>query len=239
MFELNYSKINAYNFCNYLYKFLYIDKKYVKHNSKTSFGISIHKALKEYINTRNSLSRFLEVYEENWTNYGYSTGQEMMDYYYKGIDILKRFFEYERKRNAHIVSSEDFFECNISNDFILRGTVDRVDLKDDGSLKIIDYKINIDENNENHIRNNLQLSIYAYGISRKYSKAVSELVYYYVGNLKEFRIEYMGDENLRNYLLDCGEKMKNIILTHKGNCYSCLAKELCQFSDYKRENKNV
>lgn len=233
MFELNYSKINAYLFCNFLYKFIYIDGNYTKHNRKTSFGLSIHKALKEFGTRRLGIDRLLNSYEENWCNYGYSNGQEMMDYYYKGVDILKKFYEYEIKKKSTILYCEDYFDIDIGEDFVLRGTVDRIDKNEDGSFKVIDYKLGLEENGESVIKNNLQLSIYAFGVSKKYLVTVKNLEYYFVSNLKEVEAEYMGEANLLCFIKDCGKKMREAVFEKKGNCSICLAKDMCQFSDFK------
>ena len=230
MFELNYSKINSYIFCNYLYKFIYIDGKYTKHNNRTSFGISIHKALKDFAVNKSDLKSLLYSYEEKWCNVGYSNPRQMMEYYYKGIDLIKNFYHYEQKRKSKIIYSEDFFEVPINNDFIIRGTVDRVDLNDDGSVNIIDYKLGLDENSDS-VKNNLQLSIYAYGISKKYSLKVSNLIYYYITGLKEINVEYIGEEKLLELILSYGKKMKDMVFEKKGNCGICLAKHICQYYD--------
>lgn len=233
MFELNYSKINAYLFCNFLYKFIYVDGNYTKHNRKTSFGLSIHKALKEFGTKRPGIDRLLNSYEENWCNYGYSTPQEMMDYYYRGVDVLSKFYDYEIKRKSNILYCEDFFEVEISRDFVLKGTVDRVDKNEDNTFSVIDYKLGMDDNKDIIYKNNLQLSIYAFGVSKKYSVNVSRLIYYFVASLKEVEVEYMGDDKLISFILDCGNNMKSMKFEKKGNCSVCLANKLCEFSDFK------
>lgn len=236
MFEINYSKINAYNFCNYLYKFIYIDGNYVKHNWKTSLGISIHKCLRDYAQKKLNLKGMLESFEENWSNVGFSTPQEMMSCYDFGIKLIERFYEFEKQNPSEIFSSDDFFEVFINDDFVLRGTVDRVDILDDGTLEIVDYKLAIDDKNVYHHRNELQLLIYAYGISKKYSKTVSYITYYYIHEPHKHKIKYVEDKEFLNIILTVAKKMKNMEFTKKGKCEICLAKEMCRYKELKSEN---
>lgn len=231
MFEINYSKINAYNFCNYLYKFVYVDGNYVKHNSKTSLGISIHKCLAEYANKKLELKGMIESFEENWNNAGYSTPQEMMEYYEIGIELLRKVYDFEKNNPSKIFSADDFFEVALNDEFILRGTVDRIDILPDNTLEVIDYKLAMDERTALHYRNELQLMIYAYGISRKYSKKVSYITYYYIYGPKKHRMEYVSDNNFINNLIEIAKKMKNNEFVKRGKCEICLAKDLCKYKE--------
>lgn len=229
MFELNYSKINAYNFCNFLYKFIYVDGNYVKHNPKTSLGISLHKCLAEYAKRKLNLKGMLESFEENWNNAGYTTPQEMMEYYEIGRELIKDIYDFEKNNPATIFSADDFFEVILNDEFVLRGTVDRVDILADETLEVIDYKLAMEEKNALPYRNELQLIIYAYGISRKYSKRVSYITYYYLNGPKKQRMEYLENENFSEIISDIGRKMKNNEFVKKGRCEICLAKELCNY----------
>lgn len=229
IFEINYSKINAYNFCHYLYKFIYIDKKYVKHNSKTSLGISIHRCLADYGKRKLDLRGLINSFEENWNNAGFSTPQEVMEYYEMGVDLIKKFYEYEKNTHSTIFSTDDFFEVALDSEFILKGTVDRVDKLEDGSYEIIDYKLAMDNKNVNMHRNDLQLLIYGYGISRKYSNRVSFVSYYYLNGPRKYRMEYNEDGEFINFIKEVSVKMRNCEFSKKGRCDICLAREGCPY----------
>jgi RecB family exonuclease len=236
VFELNYSKINAYLFCHYLYKFVYIDKKYVKHNPKTSFGISIHRTLKEYVLKNADLKTMLNLYEENWVNCGYDNPRDMMEYYESGVDILKNFYEYDRKNATEVLFCEEYFDVDIGDGFALRGTVDRIEKNPDGSVNIIDYKMGFDEEKENpgNFRNYLQLEIYAYGISKKYDLKVSKIGYYFISIPKKVFIDYSYHPTLIDNIKRIGSMMRENIINQKGNCSICLIKDICYCSDFKK-----
>ncbi len=230
MFEINYSKINAYSFCNYLYKFIYVDGNYVKHNSKTSLGISIHRCLADYAKRKLTLNQMLESFEEGWCNAGFSTPQQMMEYYEIGIDLIKKFYEFEKNNPSKILFADEFFEVALDNEFVLKGTVDRVDELSDGSLEVIDYKLAIEEKSfSHHHKNELQLLIYAYGISKKYVKKVSFISYYYISKPGKVRMSYTEDKGIILSLKDIAAKMKKLELSKKGRCDICLAKESCPY----------
>ncbi|MCX7641352.1 MAG: PD-(D/E)XK nuclease family protein [Elusimicrobiales bacterium] len=236
MFEINYSKINAYNFCHYLYKFIYIDGNYIKHNWKTSLGVSIHKCLVNYANKKLELKGILESFEENWNNAGFNTPQQMMECYEVGIELIKNFYEFEKKNPSSIFSVDDFFEIFLDDEIVLKGTVDRIDILDDDSLEIIDYKLAMEEKNHFHHRNELQLMIYAFGISKKYFKKVSYISYYYISGPKKQRMEYIEDSSLITNLKDIAFKMKRMEFYKKGKCDICLAKESCKYREVKNGN---
>ncbi len=234
MFEINYSKINAYNFCNYLYKFVYVDGNYVKHNPRTSLGVSIHRCLSDYAKRRLTLKGMLESFEEGWNNSGFLTPQQMMEYYEIGVELIKKFYEFEKNNPSKIVFVDESFEIPLDDEFILKGSVDRIDELDDGGYEIIDYKLAMDERNSSHHRNELQLLIYAYGISKKYLKRVSVVSYYYINGPQKHRMNYNEDENLIKDLKEIASRMKNLELSKKGNCDICLAKEMCPYRANKR-----
>ena len=232
MFELNYSKINAYNFCNYLYKFIYVDGRYIKHNPKTSLGISVHRALSFYAKNRLDLDGLLISYEENWNNSGFETPQQMMEYYELGIDLLKKFYQFEKENPSEIFSYDDFFEVDIDDDFVLRGTVDRIDRLGDRTLEIIDYKLGLDEKKEFHNKSELQLLVYAYGIGKKYGIKVSRMTYYYIGIPRKHTLDCILNENeFISYLKDIGRNMRSMVFEKKGKCDICLAKDMCNYRE--------
>jgi len=237
MFEINYSKINSYLFCPYLYKFSYIDRKYTQHNPKTSFGLSIHKTLKDFAQKKLDLKRLLFAYEENWCNYGYTSPQQMLEYYDMGIEMLKKFYNAELTNNSKILYSEDIFKVEINDDVVLRGTVDRVDKTADGKIEIVDYKMGFEEKENGYEKNSLQLKIYAYGISKKYSINIDYISYYFLMNQKKIRIEYKPDDDLIPFLIDCYKKIQFPVFDRKGRCDICLAKNLCEFSDFKKDSE--
>jgi len=215
---------------------VYIDKKYVKHNPKTSFGISIHRTLKEYVLKNADLKMMLNLYEENWVNFGYDNPRDMMEYYESGMNILKNFYEYDRKNATEVLFCEEYFDVDIGDGFGLRGTVDRIEKNPDGSINIVDYKMGFEEDKHDclHSRNNLQLEIYAYGISKKHGLKVSNIGYYFVLVPKKTLIEYSYDSFLIDNLKNIGEMMRKNVIDRKGNCNNCLIRDLCLYSNLRK-----
>ena len=236
MFELNYSKLNAYLFCHYLYKFIYLDKKYIKHTPKTSLGISLHRTLKDYILKKADFKKMLEIYEENWLNVGYYNPRDMMEYYEKGLEIIKNFYEYEIKNPSKVFLCEEFFEVDIGDGFELKGTVDRVERNVDGSINIVDYKTGFDEEKDNAsvLRNYFQLEIYAFGISRKYNINISKIGYYFISIPKKVLHDYSYDSTLIDNIKRIGTMMRSNVIYKKGSCINCLIKDMCSYSDLKK-----
>lgn len=234
MFELNYSKINSYLFCPYLYKFIYLDKKYTKHNPLTSLGISIHKTLKTYAELRPNLKDLLFYYAQNWFHIGYSTPQQMLEFYAMGENIIKSFFEFEKNSKNKILYTEQKFELPLDDKYVLKGTIDRVDISPDGKVEVIDYKIGFDKKNEEVLKNDLQLKIYAYAAEKVFNLKVDYISYYLMLPPKKLITEYSEDKKFKDYLIETAKNMENIRFDRKGNCALCLAKELCKYSDFNQ-----
>ena len=62
--ELNYSKIQAYLNCPFLYRFIYVERKFAPQTPFSSLGLSVHRALARYHAGGRDLSDLLMYYED-------------------------------------------------------------------------------------------------------------------------------------------------------------------------------
>jgi len=233
LFELNYSKINSYMFCPHLYEYVYVKKKYVPHNPYSSLGISLHRTLKKYALGKLDLESLFIAYEESWENSGYSSPKEMMEFYNKGNKMLESFWLNEQSMDNQIIFAEKDFEFKLE-DFIIRGTIDRVDKRKDGSYELIEYKTGgDDEKYAGNINNNLQLLIYALGLKESFSIEIFYLSVYMISSGHKMTEKFDISKNMETtaFLKDMGDKIKNLKFERKGNCSICQIKNLCEFKN--------
>ncbi|GAB4032726.1 MAG: hypothetical protein Fur0012_11590 [Elusimicrobiota bacterium] len=233
-FEINYSKINSWLFCPYLYFFVYIEKKYPPRNAPSSLGTSLHRALRDYGSGNLDLEGLLIAYEEGWENSGYETPQLMMEYYRKGKKMLEDFWISERDRKSRILSAEKDFEFALG-ELIVRGTIDRIDRLPDGRIELIEYKTGESEKYSEALASNLQLDIYALALKRAMNLEVSFISFVLLAFNKKITLPYDPSRlaKTEEFLVKTGEEIKTMNPTRKGDCSSCQINKLCRYSENK------
>lgn len=103
--------------------------------------------------------------------------QEEKDYFQEGIRILEEYYKKNIPPKTIILDLETKFETVIDEKpnepggkHILTGIIDRIDKLPDGTIEIIDYKTTKRMPSQNEVDANLQLSIYALALQRKWPK---------------------------------------------------------------------
>lgn len=235
LFEINYSKINAWLFCPYLYHFSYIERKYPPRTPASSLGTSLHRALRKYGENKTDLDGLLIAYEESWENSGYDSPQIMMEYYRKGSRMLEDFWLAERYNDGRIIAVEKEFEF-ILEDFVVRGTIDRIDKRKDSTIELIEYKTGDSEKYSQEIKENLQLDIYAVALKKAMNLDVSVASFWLLAFGKKIEIAYdcLRFSNTEKFLLKVGGEIKSKKYSRKGDCALCQIAKLCKFSDIKK-----
>lgn len=158
--RLSFTQLKAFESCPLQYKYAHILKIPVAGRHTFSFGQSIHLTLQKFmerVRGRESMAQttlfseapaktvfpaeeeILKIYEENWQDDWYETAADKDEYFKKGREILKRFYGEIKNNPPAVVALELPFTLKIGN-HIFRGKIDRVDLKQDGTVEIIDYK---------------------------------------------------------------------------------------------------
>lgn len=239
LFELNYSKLNAYSFCPFLYRYIYLEGKYPPHNAYSSFGISIHRTLERYAACKGDLESLFVYYEEAWKHEGYASPAEMMEFYRKGKRVLENFWLKEQESDSVIVLYEKNFDFEVGK-FRVKGTIDRVDRQKNGKLEIIEYKTGLEERSEENLRKDRQLGIYALGLKNSFKMSPDYISFYLVSLDKKITAEYVPEmeERTRAYVSELGEKLLKAETGPKGKCESCQIRNLCPESVITADNRN-
>ncbi len=232
LFEINYSKINAWLFCPYLYSFVYVEKKYPPRNPASSLGTSIHRALREYGRERLDLEGLFFAYDQSWENSGYESPQLMMEYYRKGKKMLENFWLSEMERNSSIIACEKDFEFTLG-EFAVRGTIDRIDKMADGRIELIEYKTGENEKYSELIKNSLQLDIYSLAIKRAMNMEVSYTSMILLAFDKKITQAYDTSRFVKTeeFILKIGEEIRSMNFSRKGDCSKCQIAKLCRYRE--------
>ncbi len=180
---LSYSKLDTFARCPLKYKFRYIYQIPTPTAHAANFGTSIHNTLKDiyqYIlkNKDITLQQCEELYEKNWIQEGYESKAHHNTRKKKGLEILKQYYE----NNSHPWILPAFIEKSFylkADNHTISGRIDRIDLLQDGTYEVIDYKTGKLKKSAN-IDKDLQLSLYALACKEVYQIPVSKLSLYFL-----------------------------------------------------------
>lgn len=229
--ELNYSKINAYLTCPLLYKFIYVDRHYPPPTGPSSFGLSLHRAIARYHSQGRVLDDLIVYYQDCWLHQGYETPQQAMEYYRKGEKILEKWHEFHTEEKPHLLYWEKNFRFYFEK-WIIKGTIDRIDLLPSGGAEIIDYKTGFDGKTEEQVLNSLQLGIYAMAAQETFNLKPEKVSFFILSDPHRVSAPFTKEmrEKTENTIRDIGTKIFEFDFTARGNCEHCPIKNVCRES---------
>ena len=150
--SLSYSHIASFNECPAHYRAKYILGIPEPATAMTTLGTAVHKAL----NSDNPL----ETYRKTWKDVGFLDPVQCKKTKQFGEDLLIKYLSDEKYSKHPSKFTEHQFSIPIANDLKITGRMDRVDVWEDGTVEIIDYKTGKPVEQKD-VDNNLQLSFYA------------------------------------------------------------------------------
>jgi RecB family exonuclease len=163
--RLSVSKTKTFLDCQKKYYFAYVLKLPRKEFSFHTFGKFCHKVLEDFHLTYINGSQ--EPYNEVMTRVFKCAIQEYKNNMTKEMrkecwDIINQYLKIVYSCNIvkNVIACEKNFELNIENKIILNGMIDRIQLDDDNTLHVCDYKTT---KNKSYIKDDFfQLLTYAY-----------------------------------------------------------------------------
>jgi RecB family exonuclease len=232
--EISASGINLYLQCPYAFKIKYIDKVEVQfENPYLITGKLVHRALELFFNekmkdktTLTTPADFLKIALED---YGHMNALQLEDCISEAKHYLDIYTPLAVTLNP--VSTEQYFELKLDEDFTLRGYVDLV-VKEGKKYHIIDFKTTRGQIKDN-VKYTLQLSIYhlAHNVDAYY------LHYITPTHVEVKQIEPINKEDL-NEIID---NVKASVYSNNfppigmvnNQCGSCNYRKHCKFAKIK------
>jgi putative RecB family exonuclease len=165
--RLSFSRIDSYDNCPRKFRYAYIDRLPGVPGPHLSFGTSIHSALEAFYDrklpacpTEEQLLTFLY---EGWDTSGFQDvpRDEQLDFYRHAQEVLRRYHRRAAPTYRLPAATEAWFELPIEYEAVVVGSIDRVDVDEDGRLHVIDYKTNRKVKDRSRVAGSLQLAIYA------------------------------------------------------------------------------
>ena len=252
----SFSKLEACDNCPYQYYLAYILNIPKKGKGQFSFGKTMHSVLQKTMELflsksqskqsdffeQNSkiikkfgeaisLNEVLDIYKNLWIDDWYENKKNREEYFKKGREILKDFYNKHKDKIIKPLFLEKDFKYKISaeDSFSLKGTIDRIDKFENG-IKIIDYKTGSPKEKLS-FKEKKQLLIYQliFSDGKMFEKPIKQLSYYYLENNSE--IEFLGSEK------ELEKTKENIIKTIqkiKQNDFTPNPGMLCQYCDFNK-----
>ncbi len=168
--KISYSSLDTFNTCSLKYKFQEIDRIKIPKNKFAVFGTLMHNALRYLHSTTPlpTLELLEKFYRDNWNKEVYPNEEEELIDFEQGLRILRQYYKTTDFNAAAPIGLETYFEAPINDNHSLSGKIDRIDRFNDGSFEIIDYKTSRQIPSQETIDSNLQLSIYALGLLKRW-----------------------------------------------------------------------
>lgn len=164
--DISYTKYRIYRECPWKYKLLFVDGRRIPLVSKSSFGLSVHRAIETWLRSGDdSLDGLMDALKARWITDGYPDEAAESRWYSKAVRALTRFHDEEQGRRARTIGVEkEFFWPNGRH--TVRGMIDRIDQLPDGSYELVDYKTGPQAPTPEQLKADLQLKFYALGADR-------------------------------------------------------------------------
>lgn len=190
--EISFTRYRVYRECPWKYKLLFVDGRKIPLTPKSSFGLSMHRALERWLRGGDlSLESLRAALRSCWLASGYPDEDAESRWYQKAERALARFYGEEENRRARTICVEKEFIWT-SGAHQVRGMIDRVDQSPDGAYELIDYKTGPAAPTEEQVANDVQMRFYALGAKRGLSLAPETLTVDCVAAGKRVSAPYDG-----------------------------------------------
>jgi len=173
------------------------------------------------------------LFRKNWIKDGYESRDEQREFGLRGLDMLETYYSDPKDNGKKNLIIEQMVYKDMG-EFILCGKLDKVYVRDDDKVEILDYKSG---NSINPI-DSLQLYIYLILAEEKLGYYPDAVSYYYLAENKKIikKIDEQTIDEAVNYILHiCTSICKHTEyrLTPTPYCAtSCQYNNLCMSSDY-------
>jgi DNA helicase II / ATP-dependent DNA helicase PcrA len=225
---LSASDIDTYRICPLKYKFARVFRIPQEPTIHQRFGIVLHQVLERFHAAGGgSLAQLMDLFEVSWRRSGFGGSDDEQQFRERAVQALERYWRLDQESEGEPVWFERSFAFKIGP-HVLRGRVDRVDRRPDGSYELIDYKTGKSKSEE-ELREDVQLSLYQMGAREAWRLETSAQSYFYVLTGEKVPVEHSEEEL---------ERVKGTVTEIAGGILRqdfepTPSPEVCRFCDYR------
>jgi DNA helicase-2/ATP-dependent DNA helicase PcrA len=225
---LSASDIDTYRICPLRYKFARVFRIPQEPTIYQRFGIVLHQVLERFHSSGGGdLPALMELFEASWRRGGFGDSDDEQQFRKRAVDALERYWRLDRASDSRPVWFERSFAFRLGP-HLLRGRVDRVDRRPDGSYELIDYKTG-KAKTERDLREDVQLSLYQMGARESWQLDTAAQSYFYVLTGEKVPVEH-SEEELERVRTTIAEIASGIL---KQEFEPRPSTEVCRFCDYR------
>ncbi len=201
--RFSYSSLQTFKKCPVQFKLRYIDEIKKDDESIEAFlGKRLHEAIEYLYNTVKTdgtptLDKVLEKYQEYWeSSWHHRIGivrwreYQASNYYDLGERCLAKYYRQYKPFDEPAVGNEVevIFSLNDSDDYIIKGIIDRIDQFESGRWEIHDYKSGKRAMSQRDADRDTQLALYQIGLDKTHENVEDvELVWHFLQHGIEVR----------------------------------------------------
>ncbi len=230
--KISASAVKSYDQCPRKYFFNYIQRAPKKHWAHFDLGNICH----------NTLEIFHEVYMKEGTekrslkqimSYAFSVTRQNFKHVEDSMlldakDMLMDYLQFVKNNGMPLVKGvETPFEFNITEDIVIRGFIDRIDVMKDGRFRIVDYKTT---KNVKYL-DAFQLSVYGLWLQREYpnidSFTGSYVLLRHGSKFKDYDFNIEDVEKTKKELIEYATNIR------EENEWTPIPTILCNWCDFK------
>jgi DNA helicase II / ATP-dependent DNA helicase PcrA len=225
---LSASDLETYRLCPLKYKFARVFRIPQESTINQRFGIALHTVLERFHKSPNaSREDLFELFEGAWRRGGFGETDDELQFRERGVEALERYWEDSRDQEGEPVWFERSFSFTLGP-HVIRGRVDRVDRRPDGSYEVIDYKTGRSKTAD-ELRRDVQLSIYQMGARQAWGVETSAHSYYFVMDAEKVPVTH-SEEELERVTATIEEIGAGIA---RQDFQPTPSQEICSFCDYR------
>jgi DNA helicase-2/ATP-dependent DNA helicase PcrA len=226
---LSASDIDTYRICPLKYKFARVFRIPQEPTIHQRFGIVLHQVLERFHSSGgdDGLPALMELFEASWRRAGFGDSDDEQQFRGRAVEALERYWRLERESDSRPVWFERSFAFRLGP-HLLRGRVDRVDRRPDGSYELIDYKTGKAKSAQ-ELREDVQLSLYQMGAREAWQLETAAQSYFYVLTGEKVPVEH-SEEELARVRTTIADIAGGIL---KQEFEPTPSAEVCRFCDYR------
>jgi len=225
---LSASDIETYRLCPLKYKFGRVFRIPQESTIHQRFGIALHTVLERFHRSPDAgREQLFELFESSWRRGGFGDSDDELQFRERGIEALERYWENTRDQEGEPVWFERSFSFQLGP-HVIRGRVDRVDRRPDGSYEVIDYKTGRSKTAA-ELQSDVQLSIYQMGARESWGVETSAHSYYYVMTAEKVPVAHSDAEldRVRATIEEIGAGIS------RQDFQPTPTQEICSFCDFR------